>query len=303
MTDYGKIGLCGGDQRMLPAAAVLCEKGECAVWGLGGRFDRIPAERRERLTRCADWESAVRGADTVVLPLPTSRDGKTLNCPLAENGESAVKLFDIVENMKPGAMLCGGMLPGLVKKAAAERGITVVDYYDCDELQIRNAVATAEGAIAACIGTLPVTIAGMKTVVCGYGRVGRTLACRLIALGATVYAAARSAKDQAWAEADGCHPIPLSDYRADPVTAAAIFNTIPSRIFDGELLGRLKGKPILFELASSNAGVDPDAAEKAGVTVVSLPSLPGKTAPETAGEAIGRTVARLLDERAERNGR
>ena len=140
----------------------------------------------------------------------------------------------------------------------------------------------------------PVTVSGMRAAILGYGRVGRTLAQRMLALGAKVTAAARSPKDLAWAEADGCDPMPLSLFLDSPPWCAAVFNTIPARCIGRETLAKLSRETVIFELASDGGGVDPADAKELGISLIPLPSLPGKTAPETAGRIICRTVCRRI---------
>ncbi len=295
-----KIGILGGDRRQLVTAECLSNTYECAVWGFAGIYGGEDEHYLKNTVRCADPESAVKCSDAVILPLPVSTDGIRLNCPLAVKsgiGEIPdVRLLEICGQMPHGSLLLGGMIPPVVRKYAAEHGVTALDYYDSEELQIKNSVPTAEGAVAACIGTLPFTIAGMRAAVFGYGRVGRTLAGRLRALGADVFAVARSRKDLSNAVCDGCVPVPLDEYRAFPLHCDAVFNTIPHRIFDGELLKRIPRGTVLFELATANAGVDTDAAAENGIRVIPLPSLPGKTAPRTAGEIICAVIRGLLDD-------
>lgn len=287
-----KIGILGGDARQLTVIRGLSRKYECAVWG----FDRIYVTPEEQFlsdaVRCADWESAVRGSDAVILPLPCTADGETLSIPLSQSGKT-VMLTEIADRMTRGSLLTGGMMPSLFRRYAGELGIVTADYFDSEELQIRNAVPTAEGAIAACIGTLPITVDGMRAAVTGYGRVGRTLAQRLLALGAEVCAAARSGRDRAWADCDGCVPVPLEEYRNNPVKTDAVFNTVPHCIFDGELLEKLSADTVIFDLA--RGGADTETAEKLGIRVIPLPSLPGKTSPVTAGEIICAAVEEILE--------
>jgi dipicolinate synthase subunit A len=292
MAENIKIGILGGDRRQLVMAECLAGTFECAVWG----FDKIYGTTDERYlrgaVRCADWESAVKCSDAVILPLPSSADGKHLNCPLLGEGENrgAVPLRAVCEKMPMGSMLLGGILPSVVKSYAAEHGIIAYDYYNSEELQIKNSVPTAEGAIAECILRMPMTVAGMRVVVTGYGRCGRALATRLKLLGAEVFVVARSVKDLSYASVDGCVPLPLPEYREYPVNADAVFNTIPIRIFDSALLSLLPSDTVIFELATGNAGVDMERAEQLHIKVVPLPSLPGKTSPKSAGEIICAVV-------------
>ncbi len=298
MPENIKIGILGGDRRQLVTAECLSNTYECAVWGFADVYGGGDERFLKNTVRCADPESAVKCSDAVILPLPASTDGVRLNCPLAgRNGEVPdVRLLAVCEKMPHGSLLLGGMLPPVVKKFAAEHGIATVDYYDSDELQIKNSVPTAEGAIAACIDALPFTVAGMRAAVFGYGRVGRTLAGRLRALGADIFTVARSRRDLANAACDGCTPVPLDEYRSFPLHVDAVFNTIPHRIFDEELLRRIPRGTVLFELATACAGVDMAAAAENEVRVIPLPSLPGKTAPQSAGEIICSVVRTILDD-------
>lgn len=302
MPENIKIGILGGDRRQLVTAECLSATYECAVWGFAAVFGSADEHYLKNTVRCADPESAVKCSNAVILPLPASLDGVRLNCPLAVKNASGAELPDVrllalCEKMPLGSLLLGGQIPSIVKKYAAERGISAIDYYDSEELQIKNSVPTAEGAIAACINALPFTVAGMRAAVFGYGRVGRTLAGRLRALGAEVFAVARSGRDLSNAACDGCVPIPLDEYRAFPLHGDVIFNTIPHRIFDADLLGRIPRDTVIFELATANAGVDESAALENGIRVIPLPSLPGKTAPHTAGEIICGVVRGILNER------
>ncbi len=303
MPDNIKIGILGGDRRQLITAECLSASYECAVWGFSAVYGGDDEHYLKDTVRCADPESAVKCSDAVILPLPASPDGVRLNCPLAvrpgavNGGETPdVRLLAICEKMPHGSLLLGGMIPSVVKKYAAEHGVTALDYYDSEELQIKNSVPTAEGAIAACIDALPFTVAGMRAAVFGYGRVGRTLAGRLKALGADVFAVARSRRDLSNAVCDGCVPVPLEEYRSFPLHCDAVFNTIPHRIFDADLLKRIPRGTVLFELATASVGVDMAAAAENGIRVIPLPSLPGKTAPQTAGEIICSVVRGLLDD-------
>lgn len=299
MPQMRKIGIIGGDKRQLVTAECLSADFECAVWGFSSVYGTADEKYLRNTVRCKDWESAVRCSEAIVLPLPITRDSGsadslTLNVPL-EN--KSVKLTEICASLSRGSFLLGGMIPPSIRRYAAEQGIEVCDYYDSEQLQIKNAVPTAEGAIAACMETLPVTVSGMRAAVFGYGRVGRTLAGKLMALGADVFAAARSQKDLAWAECDGCIPVPLAEYRNLPVRCDAVFNTVPQRIFDRELLSLMPKDTVIFELASRNAGVDMQAAEEMGIRVIPLPSLPGKTAPVTAGEIICGVIRDAMAEK------
>ena len=280
MAENRKICVLGGDGRQSAVAARLGRIYECAAWGIGN----VPP----CAVRCAGWRDAVRGADAVILPLPVTRgDGKLIGCD--------VGLGEICAEMSRGSVLCGGMIPKFTEELAKERGFGVFDYYGSEAVQIRNAVPTAEGVIAALINELPVTVAGMTAAVTGYGRCARTLAQKLLLLGADVYAAARSERDLAWAAADGCAAVDLADFLTYPPRCDAIVNTVPVRLFCEDVLSSLDGGTVIFDISSGCVGVDREAVKSLGIKLVPLPSLPGKTAPETAGAIIAEEIAKKLD--------
>ena len=277
MTDKTKIGLIGGDERFVRVAERLSERYECAVFGLSS----VPRDA----VRCTSWESAVRASDAVILPLPVTRDGKTLDA-----GGVTVSLDSLAEAMRCGATVFGGMIPSDFRALLAEHGCTAVDYYDSESVQIRNAVLTAEGTIAAIIGEMRTSVYGMSITVTGYGRVARALCGRLVSLGAAVYTVARHNDALAWAETEGCIPVPLGEYLHCPHDSDAIVNTVPALLFGDDVLASLDPATVYFELAGNGGGIDPQTAEKYGIKVVPLPSLPGKTAPDTAGDIIANEI-------------
>lgn len=65
---------------------------------------------------------------------------------------------------------------------------------------------------------------------------------------------------------------------------------MPYCVFDSETLEKMPAGSVIFELASNNAGVDIHAAEICGIRVIPLPSLPGKTSPQTSGEIIASVI-------------
>jgi len=301
MTESLKIGMVGGDKRQLITAECLSTDFECAIWGFSSVYGTADEKYLRKTVRCADWMSAVKCSAVVILPLPATPDGVRLNCPLAyTTGDMPdVRLLEICDNMPQRSILLGGMIPAVVKRFAAERNIEVCDYYDEEELQIKNSVPTAEGAIASCINNLPITIAGMRAAVFGYGRVGRALATRLKGLGADVFVVARSVKDLSFAKCDGCLPVSLEEFRVLPIRCDAVFNTVPHMIFDGELLHKMSADTVIFELSSGNAGIDITSASECGIRVIPLPSLPGRTSPVTAGEIICSVIREILKKKTD----
>ena len=105
---------------------------------------------------------------------------------------------------------------------------------------IPNAVPTAEGAIEIAIAETPFTIHGSKSLVLGYGKIGKILSKDLYALGAQTYVEARKYADLAMIEGHGYEPLPLDNLKDHIHEFDIIFNTIPSLILDDEILAKVK---------------------------------------------------------------
>lgn len=161
---------------------------------------------------------------------------------------------------------------------------------------IHNAVPTAEGAIEIAITETPFTIHGSKSLVLGYGKIGKILSKDLYALGAQTYVEARKYADLAMIEGHGYEPLPLDNLKDHIHEFDIIFNTIPSLILDDEILTKVKKDALIIDLASKPGGIDFDAAKAYGLKVIWALSLPGKIAPVSSGAIIKDTIMNIIKE-------
>ena len=157
-----------------------------------------------------------------------------------------------------------------------------------EEYQIANAQLTAEGAIAL---LRPETgLSGAHVLLLGYGRIARLLARELQKAGALVTAAARSAEQRAWAEAEGIEALPL-DALSDALDRFdVIIGTIPAPVLTEPLLALVRKDALLLELASAPGGIDAAAAHERGLRYIRAPGLPAKYAPERAAVILRDAV-------------
>lgn len=271
------IGFLGGDQRMARLAELFASDGyKVKAWGLAGMPEVKPSEAAE--------------AARVVLPVP-----------LAENGclrGTTLPLGELWPRLDPTRSVYAGAVPETERERAEALGLHVVDYFKDEALTVRNAVPTAEGAIAAAMERLSVTLCGTPCLVVGFGRIGKLLARNLAALGAHVSASARKTGDLAWIRALGCTPLHTERLSGTLGEFRAVFNTVPAPVLDESLLYELRRDCVLIELAS-RPGIDAEAARLLGLDYVKAGGLPGKVAPETAARAIQETLYRIWEDEKE----
>ncbi len=277
------ILIFGGDQRQISAADRLIQLGHAVSLSA---FDKTVEESIDSI------KNGIGGKwNAIVFPLPFTRDKVTVNCPLSSDTHEIQKILSYI---LPGTVVLAGMIDRYVRHAFEDRRLDVTDYYDSDEIQIKNAVPTAEAAIGIFIERLPITLMGSRCSVIGYGRVARALAQRLKALGATVTVAARSMSALALAECEGMMPIILDTYSKGKNCDDCIFNTVPSNIFAASFAENVKKDALFVDLASLPGGVTPECKEALGSRYIFTSSLPGKTAPVTSGRIIADTIDSIL---------
>lgn len=282
-----KIAVIGGDIRMIFCARALAERG-CEVGFCG--FDSGGADCGDAV-RCRTVKDAVKGAAVVILPVPYSFDGCRINAPFSS---AEIRVDDVLDAVNPTQLVLAGVCPpGFIEKAE-ETGLSVIDYMKDEELTVKNAIPTAEGALETAMRELPVTVHGTKTLVLGYGRVGKAVSAAFSSLHSEVTVCARHADALAWAYMNGHKTADMKDICRAVRDKDIIINTVPSLIVDNNVLSFVKKDVLMIDLASVPGGVDFEAAAHYGLKAVHALSLPGKTAPVTAGENIADAVCSIM---------
>lgn len=285
------VAVLGGDKRMDFAARELVRAGyDVREWGRNQKDDAASFSKTAR-----QWFSQV---DALMLPLPTSLDGIHLSTPMLslENTLRMDTLFSVASDK---VWLVGRLGEALRLRAEQEK-IRLIDYFDNEILQLKNAIPTAEGAIEIAMRELPVVLDGTKVAVIGYGRIGEVLASKLKALGTNVTVWARREEVCVRAKMMGhsAKQIVLNSQKESYFSfdrdTRVIFNTVPSRLLTREILETLDSNCLVIDLASAPGGVDMEAAKELGVHFIWATALPGKCAPESAGIILGQTVHSVL---------
>lgn len=277
----------GGDLRQVKLAQLLQEDGHTVQ-----TYAMELRPESGELTG-SDTLKGIEKADCVILPLPASGEGGVVNAPLSGR---KISLDAMISAMHPGQLLCGGKLPQAALQLAKDRGLEVVDYLLREELAVKNAVPTAEGAIQIAMEEMPTTVFGARVLILGYGRIGKLLAHRLKGMGAKVTVSARNYRDLAWIEAFGYCAERTDELSGWLCNYNLIVNTVPHCILGRQELEEVSSDCLIIDLASRPGGVDFEAASELGRKVIWALSLPGKVAPVTSGRIIRDTVYHILQE-------
>lgn len=275
--DSYKIAVIGGDKRQVYLARILAKKGyEVAVYGLCERV------HDEKIREATSLKEALKEVDAAVGPVPFIRSGKITGTYEVPDMNVEMLFDELPEN----AVFFAGNIPGEVRRYAEGKGLRACDMMIDELVAARNAVATAEGAVAEAIARSPVNLTKSRCLVLGYGRCGRILMRLLKSFFCKVLV---SEKDKtraadAFVLADG---IVSEAELTDAVgNVDFIFNTVPERILSEERLRHVGKNTWILDIASAPGGVDYGAAEALSVNAVLLPGLPGRYAPASSAEIL-----------------
>lgn len=229
-----------------------------------------------------DDNGSFSDSDVIILPVPTTKDGQKVYTPLTH---ADIPLSEIAEKAgKDQLILCCNYRFENKK---------CIDYGALDSYSLLNAVPTAEGAIKIAIESTPYTLWQSKTLVIGYGRVGKILADRLRALGCRVTVSARKPADFAMLDALGFNYINTEHLNFNPLEYDIIFNTVDVKVISDSSL-KLCTADLIVDL-SSKGGLDLSAAKACGIEAIKAPGLPGIIAPRTAGAILAKTITELIN--------
>lgn len=282
--DKINFAIVGGDERSLKLRDLLVNDGhKVQVYG----FEKmLGTDNNPNLSQVTS------DANIIIGPLPLTNDGETLNAPFSLK---SIQLDELLNGITSEQIFIAGKIDEHIYITKG-KNVKIIDYFSREEMQVLNAVPTAEGAIQLAMENLPITIWNSNTLVLGFGRIGKVLARMLYGIGANTYVAVRKYSDIAWLKSYGYKPILFKELDKYLPKMDVIFNTIPSEVLSKQKLEKLNEECLTIDLASKPGGVDFKAAEELGAKVIWALALPGKVAPITAAQVIKETIYNIIEE-------
>lgn len=275
-----KILVYGGDKRRIYTAGYLAGCSHDVV--LSGCSEDADAKLPENV-KYENVKTAL-GYDAVVFPLPSFDESGKIRF-VDENAVCCLhEILPIGASCKV-FFAKGGKYESLLMR---ERALEYYDYFYDERLMTMNAVPTAEAAVSIYLSRSGSTVFSSSMCVVGYGRVGKALAKRLLALGADVTVCARSEKSIAEANSDCMKGEKISNVNFLS-SFDCVFNTVPATVFSLSHVKEAK-ETLYIELASAPGGIEADALSFLGDRYISAPSLPGRFFPKLAGKFIGECI-------------
>ncbi len=256
--------IMGGDSRQICLNRLLSQAGARTRF----YYDRpsSPFSLRE----------AMENSHIILCPVPFTKDGKTV---YSENSLPGLEIHTFTACLKNTHILFGGNIPSSVRERCDSLSIPCHDFMQMEDVAWKNAVATAEGAVAEAIALSPRNLYRSRCLVFGYGRCASILADRLKGMGASVTVAGRDASQLVRAHCLGYDTCLLKELETIIGEFDFIFNTIPSLVLDAALAKQLQENAAVIDIASAPGGVDFQALERLNIRARLCPGLPGRYSP------------------------
>lgn len=284
MNKMNNFLIIGGDNRQCFMADYFENKGKTVnVYGIPENYNR---------KNINSLNTALKEADAIILPLPVSKDGKQIYT--TNNQEISIDYIAAATESDP--LIFAGMLNNGIYNKLSKKGNKVFDYFKREEVSILNSIPTVQGILKTIFENIDYTVHSSECAVFGYGKTGRITASTLKSLGAYVTVCARKYSDTALAFSCGMNGCMINNFYKIADKFDIIINTVPSLVIDKKIIEKLKNKCLIIDVASAPYGTDFAQAEKYGIKALQCPSLPGKTAPKTAGEIIAKGIENILKE-------
>jgi len=282
------FAMVGGDRRNIELARMLHTQGHTV------KMYGFKNYEKELSIQCNTLLETVEGSNCIIGPIPCSHNGEILNTPFHNKPISIEELFSLI---KPQQQFLAGVIKPEVLEIADKYNISTIDMLKREELLIRNAIPTAEGAIKIAIDETDITLHGSRAMVIGYGRIGKVLSGMLRGLGVEVLAVVNTDEAAAFAESNGHWSVLYKEMESKLQFADVIFNTVPQILLDKNNMQHIRKDTLIIDLASPPYGVEVNDSRDFGLKVLYTNSLPGKIAPVTTASYILETVNRILEEK------
>ena len=241
----------------------------------------------ERLAFCREYlyKRNIRSVtEIILLPIPTSRDGRTV-------GATGKTPEELLCDLPCGALIVGYGIPRSFRDCFSALGASVADVSLDERFTVENARLTAEGTVGKILTEHKSSPSDLSIGIVGYGRIGKELTEILAFLGArtTVLTTRREvAEELCMSGIAGVHISPEEDISYALRELDILVNTAPASLISESQACALEGKTVI-ELASGK-----NLPECLNVT--RLAALPAKMYPKSAGRALADSVLRMLGE-------
>lgn len=220
-------------------------------------------------------------------PIPLTKDRITVN-------NTNIKLVDLLEALNPNQIFFSCNIPQEFVEALHQKHIPFVDYNDTISFQQKNAIATAEGAIACAITNSLGNLFQSNTLVLGYGCCGRQIIRQLAGFYPKLTVAGRRKETEIQVYCAGYQYLDLTQSTKNLSSYQYIFNTIPAQVLTESILASCNPDCTIIDIASAPGGLDYNYAKEKNINAHHYLGIPGKIAPKESANILYEIIESYL---------
>lgn len=228
-----------------------------------------------------DLGKALLDNNVIILPVPFTKNNITIY-----SSSDTVSIDYLLSNINPFSTIFGGCFSTEFREKCKNSKCILWDFMGSEAFEVKNSIATAEGAIAEAIIKSPINLHMSECLVLGYGKCGSAIAKRLNGMNAHVTVGVRSSIAKAHINESGYNYIDVKSLSDKIQHYDFVFNTIPAQVLTRQILRRAKKELTIIDIASKPGGTDFKACADLGINASLCLSLPGKYAPKTSAQII-----------------
>lgn len=274
-----KFLIIGGDLRLYYLSELLKDDGYTVI----SKYNKNNSN--------LSLKESIEICDYIICPLPFTKDNINI-FSLSPNEDLCIQNF--LKYVNNNHTIFGGNIPNPVKNELKKKCIKFYDLSDNNEICIKNAIATAEGAIAEAIKLSNINLHKSHCLITGYGRCGSVLAQKLKGLDTYVTIADKCIDQVSKAYSFGFDTLDIDDISCKINKFDFVFNTIPELILDKNVINLMKKEITIIDIASNPGGTDWDLCNELGINAHNSLGLPGKYSPKSSAEILYNAISKNL---------
>ena len=271
------ILIVGGDLRNLHLYELI-KKRNINVKIIG--FDKINKEYSFK-------KQYFSNTDIIIGPIPFSTDDNIIFMP---NNSSTIKIMDFLSLLPDKSKLFTSKHSKLLNNKKHEFHFITED----EDFALKNAIPTSEGILEILIRESNITIHNSKSLVLGFGRIGKQISELLKNLGSDITVVTNDSNEKNIACNKGFNTISTDDLNKTKYCFNFIINTIPYKYLNGKIIYQIDIDTIILDVASFPGGIDILNNKKVKCKIISAKGIPGKCAPATVASYIFNKIEHLL---------
>ena len=235
--------IVGGDERLTRMANLLTYK-NFNVLG----YDLHEKILNKKIKQTNSIKFALKNSKNIICSIPFTKD----NILLSSN-DRKIYIKDFMSYISQKNRLFGGKIPSNILKFCEDKKIFVYDYLKNKQFVVENSISTAEAAIAKAILQNSVNMHSSSCLVLGFGNCGKIICSKLKNFCSEVFVCVDDSMQKTWANAYGYYVFGLDSLRFNIEKFNYVFNTIPKKIFYGEILKNINENASILDITGVGA--------------------------------------------------